>query len=92
MSPTGLTKAERDRRLAQGQRVARLRISKTGLSPEAFGATIGVNGSTIRNIEAGRGPRRPHVRTMFAIARGLEEEVFDLFPPERQRTRELVPA
>lgn len=85
MRQKGLSKAERDRRAAQGRRIARLREERTGLSPEEFGRLINVDGGTIRNIEAGRGVRRPHVRVMFAIAQGLEMPMPEVFPPERDR-------
>lgn len=89
-----LSPAERKRRIAHGQRLAALREERTGLSQEAFGLEIGVDGSTIRNIEAGRGSRHPHVRVKFAIAKGLDLPMAEVFPPDRQRVthRTAVPA
>ncbi len=88
MPSNGLSPAERNRRVQQGARLAALREERTGLSPEQFGAQIGVAGQTIRNLEAGRG--RPHVRVKFAIALGLDMPMRTVFPPERIRT--AVPA
>lgn len=85
MTPSEISPAERKRRIAQGQRLAALREERTGLSPEAFGLEIGVDGSTIRKIEAGLGTRRPHVRVMFAVAKGLDLPMAEVFPPERSR-------
>jgi DNA-binding XRE family transcriptional regulator len=88
MALNGLTPAERNRRVQQGRNLAALREERTGLSPEQFGAQIGVAGQTIRNLESGRG--RPHVRVKSAIAAGLEMPMATIFPPERKRT--AVPA
>mgnify|MGYP001081835876 CR=1 FL=1 len=61
-----------------GRRVRIHRINR-GMSPEQFGHRVGVSGQTIRRIENGK---RPTIRTMFLVARELDCEVVDLWPPE----------
>lgn len=90
MQSNGLSPAERTRRIEQGRHLAALREERTGLSPEQFGARIGVTGQTIRNLEDGKG--RPQVRTKFAIAAGLDLPMAKLFPAERKAERKAVAA
>lgn len=59
-----------------GRRVKEHRVN-LGLSPERYGARIGVSGGTVRRIEAGLAPT---VRTMFLIAKDMGLQVTDLFP------------
>lgn len=60
---------------ATGKRLRHARINR-GLSPEQLGERIGISGRTIRRIEDGA---MPTVRTMFALAGFMEEEVSDLW-------------
>lgn len=64
-----------------GRRLREHRVN-LGLSPEAFGARIGVSGMTVRRIEDGY-PLR--VRTAFLIAQELEVDVIHLWPPPATR-------
>lgn len=59
-----------------GRRIREHRIN-LGLSPERYGARIGVSGGTVRRIEMGLAPT---VRTMFLIASDMDVRVTDLFP------------
>jgi transcriptional regulator with XRE-family HTH domain len=59
-----------------GRRIKEHRIN-LGLSPERYGARIGVSGGTVRRIEAGLAPT---VRTMFLIASDMDVRVTELFP------------
>jgi transcriptional regulator with XRE-family HTH domain len=59
-----------------GRRIREHRIN-LGLSPERYGARIGVSGGTVRRIEAGLAPT---VRTMFLIASDMGVLVTELFP------------
>lgn len=49
-----------------------------GLSPEAFGAQVGVTGMTIRRLEDGR-QKRLRARTMFLLAQEVGVPVQELF-------------
>lgn len=62
-----------------GRRIREHRLN-LGLSPEAFGARVGVSGGTVRRIEDGK-PLR--VRTAFLIAKELGLPVIELWPPRR---------
>jgi len=84
MRQNGLSRAERERRVARGKRLARLREERTGLSPEAFGLSIDVDGTTIRNLEAGK-VNSPQVRVRFAYARGLGLPMRHVFPSDLDR-------
>lgn len=66
-----------------GRRIREHRIN-LGLSPERYGARIGVSGGTVRRIEAGMAPT---VRTMFLIASDMEVRVTDLFPATASPSR-----
>jgi transcriptional regulator with XRE-family HTH domain len=59
-----------------GRRIREHRIN-LGLSPERYGARIGISGGTVRRIEAGLAPT---VRTMFLIASDMGVQVTELFP------------
>lgn len=51
-----------------------------GLTPEEFGAEIGVAGMTIRRVLDPRWASPPSVKTRFRIARGLGEDVTTIWP------------
>ena len=58
----------------------RLRIARIerGMSPEQFGATVGVSGQTIRRLADGR-QKRCTVRSMMLIAQGVGVPVGEMF-------------
>lgn len=55
----------------------RARRIRANLSPEQLGEKVGVDGSTIRNIEAGKGIR---LSTAHKLAAFWKVDVLDLFP------------
>lgn len=56
------------------------RISK-GLSPERFGALVGLSGMTVRRIEDGRAKASSlHPRTKFLISKQMGVPVSELWP------------
>jgi DNA-binding XRE family transcriptional regulator len=54
---------------------------RAGKSPEKLGEELGLNGKTIRNIEAGE---RPSLTTALKLAEWVGKDVLDVFP-------ELIP-
>lgn len=58
-----------------------LHRTRKGLSPERFGAMVGVSGMTIRRIEDGRAKASSlHPRTKFLIAKHMGMPVEELWP------------
>lgn len=62
---------------AAGNRLRHIRLER-GLSPEQFGARVGISGMTVRWLEDGR-QERVQPRTMFRISQEIGAPVGELF-------------
>lgn len=62
---------------------------RAGQSPEDLGAELGLNGKTVRNIEAGL---KPSLSTAHKFAEWLEKDVLDVFPELAENHRKAEEA